>query len=106
FGAGGVPVVGAAVDCVGSVSTVSNTWLWSWANFSIRENVRSRIIKVRDMGESEHFPRLTTAKWPATEHDGWHMAAVAARLLGAVGAYRVPVEYGFWFLALMSARKA
>ena len=106
FSTGGVPGVVTAFECVGSVSTVSNTWLWSWANFSIRENVRSRIIKVRDMGESEQFPRLTTAKWSATEHDGWHMAAVAARLLGAVGAYRVPVENGFWFLALMSARKA
>src|SRR6266550_252340 len=64
-----VPAVIAKIEFVGSISTVSNTWLWSWANFSLSENVRTLIKKVRDFGEEQGYPRLTTPKWSAEEVD-------------------------------------
>ena len=102
----GVPAVIATVEFVGSVSRVSDTWLWAWANFHVPESVRGRIAAVRDLGRERHFRHLTTPKWSADEHDGWHMAAVAAHVLGAIGVYRTPGENVSSFLAVMAAEKS
>lgn len=106
FSNDGTPALIASIEFIGSVSTISDTWLWAWANFSLNVNVRSRVIKVSEFGEQEHFPHLKTSRWHASEHDGWHMAAVAAHVIGAVGVYRTPKENGASFLALMSIAKA
>jgi hypothetical protein len=105
FSSDGVPAVVAPIEFVGTISTVSDTWLWSWANFSLLDNVRGRIGAVRDLGEEQEFPRLSVPKWSADEGDGWEMAAVAAHVLNARGAYRTPDEHGFAFMVLMSAHK-
>jgi hypothetical protein len=106
FSNDGVSALISTIEFIGSVSTLSDTWLWAWANFSINLNVRGRITKVRELGEHEHFPHLKTPQWHATEHEGWHMAAIAAHVLGAVGVYRTPGENGATFLALMNVTKA
>jgi len=102
----GVPAVRAAIQFIGSFSNVTNTWLWAWANFSVNEDLRQAVIKVRDLGDERHFPRLAVPKWKATEEDGWHMAAIAAEAMGALGVYRAPKENGFTYLAIMSADHA
>jgi hypothetical protein len=106
FSNDGVPALIAPIEFIGSVSTRSDTWLWAWANFSLNVSVRSRIANVREFGEREHYPHLKTSLWHATEHDGWHMAAIAAHVLGAVGVYRTPGENSATFLALMDVAKA
>lgn len=106
FSNDGGPAVIAAIEFVGSISTVSNTWLWSWANFSLSENVRTLMKKVRDFGELQGYPRLTTPKWSGEEVDGWEMTSIAAYVLDALGAYRTPGETGFTFLAITDIRKA
>lgn len=103
FSNDGVPALVADVEFIGSVSTKSNTWLWSWANFSTLLPVRSRISAVRDFGEDKGYPRLTVPQWPAEEVDGWEMAGIAAHVLGAQGVYRVPSANGFLFMAIMGA---
>ena len=105
FSNDGVPAVHCDIAFVGSVSTVSNTWLWSWANFSLTEIVRTPMRKVREYGEKHDFPRLTVPKWPAEEVDGWENASVAVEVLGAKGVYRTPSETGFTFLAILKARR-
>jgi hypothetical protein len=104
FSTEGAPVVVADIRFVGSVSTVSHTWLWSWANPHLHDKVCDRMSEVRELGEARDFPHLATAKWPATEEDGWHMAAIAARVLGARGVYRTPGETGYTFLVILDAR--
>jgi hypothetical protein len=99
-----VPGVIARIAFVGSLSTKSDTWLWAWANFSLVDAIREPVIAVRDYGEQKDFLPLTTPKWPATQEDGWHMTAVAARVLGAEGAYRTPNDYGFTFMVLHDVR--
>lgn len=101
FSTSGVPAVIATIEFVGSISTKSDTWLWSWANPSTLETVRSRIVAVHDLGEVRDFPKLTVPKWPAGEADGWDMAAVAAHVLDAAGVYRTASESGFTFMLLM-----
>lgn len=76
----------ADVEFVGTLSTASGTWMWSWANFSLAEPVRSRITQVRDAHTG--IPHLTVPLWAADQHDGWHMTAIAAEVLDAKGAYR------------------
>jgi hypothetical protein len=75
---------------VGSLSFISNTWLWAWANPHVEEKVKSKINMVRDFGIKRSFQKLKTEKWKADEYDGWEMTAIAAYLMKAKGAYRVP----------------
>ena len=98
FSHDGVPKVVAAFQVVGSISSVSKTWLWSWANPSIVEQVKKDMEVVRQFGEEQGLKELTDAKWPAEEVDGWAMTNVSARLLNAKGAYRCPDESGFLFV--------
>ena len=106
FSNDGVPGVIARIAFVGSFSNKSASWLWAWANFNLLDAIREPTIAVRDFGEQRNFVPLTTPKWPATEEDGWHMAAVAARVLGAQGVYRTPADYGFTFMVLHDVRIA
>jgi hypothetical protein len=96
----GVPQVEASVIVVGSISTRSNTWLWSWANTHF-DDVRSpEIERVREYGLLHGFEPLTEAKWSGDERDGWEMTAVSAFLLDASAAYRSPSTNGALFLLL------
>lgn len=104
FSNDGIPAVIADIEMIGSVSTVSDTWLWSWANFHLLPNVRSRIVAARAFGEQRDFPRLTVPKWPADAVDGWEMSAIAAHVLEAKGVYRAPTGKGFLFMALTDIR--
>lgn len=96
----------ADIEFVGSISTLSGTWRWSWANASILDIAKRRIGEVRAYGDEHRFLRLASACWPAEQVDGWEMTAIAAYLIGAVGAYRPPAEYGWSFLAITHARWA
>lgn len=100
FSHGGRPQVIADIVFVGSVSTKTNTWLWSWANSSHLEPMKSKMREVRAHGTEHRLLKLAGAHWNATELDGWQMTAIAARLLGAVGAYRTPSESGFTFMLM------
>lgn len=103
FSHSGKPRVIVDIVFVGSVSTRSNTWLWSWANDSYLENVKSRMREVRGYGAQHRLLKLAAAHWSATEQDGWEMTAVASLLLDAVGAYRSPSERGFSFMIMTRA---
>jgi hypothetical protein len=102
----GVPAVVADIQFVGSISTRSHTWMWSWANESFLEAVRSEIRRVRAYGDEHSLMKLACAYWGAEEEDGWQMAAVSAYLLKAQGAYRSPDEHGFTFMVLTDVRWA
>ena len=105
FSNAGVPAVAARFQIVGSISTANDTWLWSWANFSLVPEISEQLVAVREFGEEEGFANLTVPKWPATEEDGWELTAVAAKALNADGAYRTPSEAGFLYLLLMDVRR-
>ncbi|HEY9025605.1 MAG TPA: hypothetical protein VIP05_14985 [Burkholderiaceae bacterium] len=64
------------------------------------------MARARDDGEALNRPHLSVPIWPAEERDGWTMAAVAAHLLEADGAYRPPMDSGFLHMVLMNVRAA
>jgi len=102
----GVPGVVADFEVVGTHSRVSGTWMWSWANFSMLPKVRTRMKRVRTLGEEHAFPRLTTHLWPADECDAWNMAAIAAHVLKAKGVYRSPGKSSDMYMVLSKIRRA
>jgi len=77
---------------VGSVSEVTNTFLWAWANPHLEENIKTEIAKVKEYGLKRNFEKLTNSKWTADQYDGWEMTAIASYLLKSKGAYRVPTS--------------
>jgi len=106
FSSQGTPKIIAKYQVVGTISSISNTWLWSWANENIPEETKSLIRCVRSFGETNALDRLTTAKWNADEVDGWEMTSVAAKLVSAEAAYRAPIEHLFIFVILTEIRWA
>lgn len=92
------PKVRAKVTIVGSISTMSGTWLWSWANPHFNDVEIGPIHAVRDFGEKEDITKLIEERWSAEEIDGWEMTSVSARLLEAQGAYKSPSASGDLFL--------
>jgi hypothetical protein len=102
----GIPMVIAEYQDVGSISTISNTWLWSWANESIPEHTKNLVRCVRSFGETYALDRFTTAKWDADEIDGWEMTALTAKLLSAKDYYRAPTEKLFIFVIFTEIRWA
>lgn len=100
FSDAGVPKVIARIQFVGSISKKSNTWLWSWDNPTILEDMKKDMLRVRAFGEKHQIEKLTTAKWPAEEADGWEMTSLAAKICQARGAFRAEHEDGFTFLMI------
>jgi hypothetical protein len=96
----GQPRVAADIQLVGSISTRSHSWLWSWANRSVLESLRHRVREVREYGETHRYLKLASAAWEAGEGDGWEMTAITAYLIGAAGAYRAPGDRNSSFLAI------
>ncbi len=88
------PKVIADIQVVGTTAT--NDWLWSWANSHWPPSCVEDLHRVRAFGEEHGIDELISE---TLENDdlnslGWEMAAVSARILGAVGAYRPPRESG------------
>ena len=86
---------------VGSISKISNTWLWAWANPHLLEQVKSKIGKVKEFGDTMNYKILTKSKWYGDEYDAWEMTAISAFVLKAKGAYRIPSENTFSFIIFM-----
>jgi len=105
FSDGGIPTVVATIQFAGSYSTTSRTWLWGWANPSVRTALVEKLAAVRDYGERYDLAPLVEAKWDATEADGWDMVAVASYLLKTKGVYRPPAGSAIAFVVITDIRK-
>jgi hypothetical protein len=102
FSQDGVPKVRASIQVIGTTSISGGTWMWGWANESLPPNVTKEVAKVRAFGETENIAELKEQELPDDEHLGWELTAVAAKVLGAIGAYRCPDENGFVYLVYSS----
>lgn len=78
---------------VGSFSNKSNTWMWSWANDHILENVKENTKQIREFGKNFNFTKFTDGCFQSDEFEAWEFAAIAVRLTSGIGIYR-PVNDG------------
>jgi hypothetical protein len=102
----GIPKTIASVQVVGTTSVQLKNWLWSWANENIPSSVTELVKLVREFGEREGLTQLTESHCPDDEFLGWELTAVAARILGAKGAYRCPDDDGFTYFVYIDIRSA
>jgi len=84
--------VEAAVVDIGSYSSKSNSWKWSWCNPSVLPWLQQ---KAEPLKELEHMTGLQlfgrdTAFTIDGEGMAWEFAALAVKQLGALGCYRAP----------------
>ncbi|MGR5150223.1 DUF6882 domain-containing protein [Photobacterium alginatilyticum] len=100
FSNDGKAAVIAKVQFVGSISTKSGTWLWSWANSYVLDNVKNQMHKVKAFGKSKGYEALIVDKWIGDEVDGWEMTSVTCFLLDAKGAYRTESDTGFTYMVI------
>jgi hypothetical protein len=91
----------ATIQVVGTTSDLSSTWLWGWANKHLPPAITASMENVKLFGETEGLVELAGPSAPDDEHLGWAMTAIAAKILGAKGAYRCPDDNGFVYLVYM-----
>ena len=96
----GIPAVIAKVQFVGSVSTKSDTWLYSWANSTVLDNVKDQMHTVKGYGQSKIYQARFNDKWSADEVDGWEMTSITSYILNAKGAYRATDKPGFTYMVI------
>jgi hypothetical protein len=106
FSKEGVPRVVAEIQFVGSISTQSDTWMWSWGNDTIDGALAKSAAAVRAYGERNNLPQLITRLWHAHEVDGWEMTCITAFLTKAKGAYRSPSDDSFTFMVFTDVKWA
>lgn len=87
---------------VGSYSTATNTWNWSWNNKSTTYNVKRGLEKVVTFGEANDYKQLTQGLTDGDEYTGWDCTVVSAKLLNAIGMYRIPQEHLFIYFIFTS----
>jgi hypothetical protein len=76
---GVIPKVVAGFQVVGSLSSRSNTWLWTGDNPYLLENTTTAVHEVRKFGQEHGLGKLTNPKWGATEDDAREMTAVVEK---------------------------
>lgn len=92
---GSVKVV-AEIQVVGTTSEKAGNWMWAWANAHWPEDMIAESQKVRDFGEQHGIDDLVHQYVESEDLMalGWELAAVAARICSAQGAYRPPRDEG------------
>ncbi|WP_339912019.1 DUF6882 domain-containing protein [Symmachiella dynata] len=88
----------APVQIIGSLNVDKQSWLWAWANPSILDPLTQQAEDLKSYGELHEIPRLMTPVWSGTNELAWAMAAFAAKLCGATGAYRAETDKGHLYM--------
>jgi hypothetical protein len=83
FSTKGVPIVGAGLQLVGSISGREGTCLWGWANESVPTAATCRLSTIRDYGREHGFAKLTEPEWVPEGDDGHEVTMVSACILDA-----------------------
>ncbi|MFG2004325.1 DUF6882 domain-containing protein [Spirillospora sp. NPDC048911] len=89
------------VTNMGSFSHLDNSWLWSWANPALGEDVPAlaRLRELREYGEQNDIPelvigRLDMSGFPQPHQAATTMAIAAAALLGGNGLHSCRINDG------------
>lgn len=94
------------VAIIGSWSSLSNTWLWAWANDQWDPGASRPIVRVKRQGERLGIERLWRSYFAADEDLAWTLAGAALDVLTDFdGVYRSPHAEGSLFLAARNTRR-
>ena len=84
--------VHAPFQIVGGYNAAMSQFLWGWDFPGVPQSLTRDARLAKEWGQERTLDRFTTRKVSCTENEAWEFTAVAARLSGATGAYRVPTE--------------
>lgn len=87
----------AAVQIVGTFNVQDGTWLWGWANPSVDRRLVAHALRMREYGDQNGIPALTTAKLKCDEERCWELTAATVLVCEAQGAYRGPADTTYVF---------
>ncbi len=103
----GGPKVIAEIQVVGTTSPVAGNWMWAWANDHWPAERVTDSELVRAFGEQHGIGELV-CDYVGDADDlntlGWELAAIAARITEALGAYRPRTDQGDLYLLYKSMR--
>jgi len=104
FSDGHGPRVVCDIQVLGA--TADGEWRWGWAAIQWRQAMLQDVERVRAFGVENGVEELTTPQLRSDDLDGlgWMLAAIAARVVEAQGAYRVPAGAGGLYLILRSLK--
>jgi hypothetical protein len=102
----GTSSVVADVRMVGSYSTKSNSFQWSWVLYDDDEPMIRGIDNLPAFGEVRGIDSLTTRYWNCKIDEAWEMTSLAAYIVGCDAVYRAPFDHLYWFMLLSNFREA
>lgn len=106
FSEEGRPQLICKIVMLGSFSSVSQTWMWGWANPSFVEALTKDTEGVKKYGEEKGIEDLVTPKTEATEDETWALGSFACRILGGRGMYRGETDNGFVLMMITEIERA
>ncbi|HEX7871101.1 MAG TPA: hypothetical protein VF455_13415 [Chryseobacterium sp.] len=74
---------------IGTFSSNSETWMWSWFNNSSFEPNKNETLKIKQFGEEHNYQKLVDGTFASDKYDGWQFLAIGILILGGIGVYKV-----------------
>ncbi|EJQ77011.1 DUF6882 domain-containing protein [Bacillus toyonensis] len=87
---------------IGSWSKKSDSWMWSWANKSMTDNVRNNSLKIKELQQLTGFDIFANPSFECNESTAHELTAFAVEHLQAKGMYISPNGQTELYMAIMS----
>ncbi|MDX7986760.1 hypothetical protein FE392_05340 [Xenorhabdus sp. 12] len=78
----------ASVQIVGTYDQNQGSWMWGWANSSVKESLTQDALTLQAYGECHGNALLTERVSEIGESEAWQLAALACELNNQQGVYR------------------
>ncbi|MGA0899108.1 MAG: DUF6882 domain-containing protein [Luteolibacter sp.] len=91
-------VVSAPIQVVGTYVPAQQSMLWAWDHPSIKNELAQDCLKLKEWGDKHELTELTLREIKCSEAQAWTYTAMACKIAGAKGAFRVPSGQAFIFL--------
>jgi len=85
---------------IGSWSSISDSWMWAWANDSVTEKTKQKSGKIKELAEITGYDVFSLEAFEAKESIAHQLTAISAYYLNAIGYYIAPIEELKLFFAL------
>ncbi|MCL2174530.1 MAG: hypothetical protein FWB73_00655 [Treponema sp.] len=83
---------------IGSWSSISDSWMWAWANDSVTEKTKQKSAKIKELAEITGYDIFSLEAFEAKESIAHQLTAISANYLNAIGYYIAPfVELKLFF---------
>lgn len=89
---------------IGSWSSLSNSWMWSWANESMIDSARSESVFLKGLQNKTGSEVFANPFFECDEEMAYELTAFAVDYSNAIGMYMSPDESSSLFMAVISPR--